>query len=77
MERKIRADAIVVAFVRTGELPYWEKDAPHAIVVIGIEAGITYLDDPAFENAPLPVLVGDFLLAWDEFWNQWAWISRL
>jgi hypothetical protein len=64
-----------VAFLRTGELPYWEQDTPHAVVIVGIDRGTIYLNDPAFENAPIPVLVGDYELAWDEFDRQWATVK--
>jgi hypothetical protein len=69
--------AVVIVFVRTGELPYWEEDVPHAVMVVAVGTDVVYLDDPAFENAPIPAPLGDFMLAWDEFGNQWAWVSRL
>ncbi|RLC72072.1 MAG: hypothetical protein DRI81_16865 [Chloroflexi bacterium] len=73
---EIHADAVVIAFVRTGELPYWEDDVPHAVTVAEIGADTIYLNDPAFQTAPIPVLAEDFLLAWDEFGNQWARIRE-
>jgi hypothetical protein len=67
---------VPVVFLRTGELPYWDQDVPHALGVVGVEAGTIYVNDPAFENAPIPVPVGDFELAWDEFGCQWAIVQR-
>jgi len=64
--------AIPVVFLRTGELPYWDYDTPHVVVVVGIEAETVYVNDPAFTQAPLLVPLGDFQLAWDEFGGQWA-----
>jgi len=75
LSRAIDDGTVVIAFVRTGELPHWEEDVPHAVVVVAVDIDTVYLDDPAFENAPIPVTVGDFMLAWDEFGNQWAQIS--
>jgi hypothetical protein len=76
LERAIDRGSVVIAFVRTGELPYWEADVPHAIVVVAVEPDAVFLDDPTFEDAPIPIPVNDFTLAWDEFGNQWACISR-
>jgi len=56
-----------ILFVRTGELPYWSTDTPHAVVLAGIEADNAYLVDPAVEIAPAVVPVDDLLLAWSYF----------
>ncbi|MDY7076543.1 MAG: hypothetical protein SXV54_06415 [Chloroflexota bacterium] len=71
--------AAIIVSVRTGELPYWEDDVPHAVVVVGIDTatGIVYVDDPAFERAPIAVPVGDFMLAWDALGNQCAMIAMI
>jgi len=72
----VETGAVIIVFVRTGELPYWDKDTPHALVVVGIETDIIYVNDPAFENAPIAMAIGDFVLAWDEFGNQYAIVRR-
>ncbi len=77
IEQEIRRNSVVIAFVRTGNLPYWEEDVPHAVIVAGIEAGVLYLNDPSFREAPVPVPEDDFILAWDEFGCQWAAVTRL
>lgn len=76
LEREIRNGSVVIAFVRTGDLPYWDEDVPHAVVVSGIEAGTLYLNDPSFQVAPIPVTEDDFILAWDEFGCLWAAVAR-
>jgi ABC-type bacteriocin/lantibiotic exporter with double-glycine peptidase domain len=53
-----------ILFVRTGELPYWEVDTPHALVLIGIEGDSAYVLDPTTEAAPTIVRLGDLILAW-------------
>ena len=61
----------VIAFVQTGELPYWRVNTPHAVVVVGLDETQVYLNDPAFNKAPVMVSRGDFDLAWlerDEFY---------
>jgi len=69
---------VVIVSVRTGELPYWEEDVPHAVVVVGIDTAteVAYVNDPAFEHAPIAVPVGDFVLAWDALGNRCAMIGR-
>ncbi|MEZ4518590.1 MAG: C39 family peptidase [Chloroflexota bacterium] len=58
----------IIVFVRTGELPYWEANTDHAIVIVGydIEKGELFLNDPFFENPAIAVPIGDFELAWSE-----------
>jgi len=58
-----------IAFVATRELPYWNTDEKHAVVLVGIDDEYVYLNDPAFPRAPIPVLIGDFDLAWLE-WDE-------
>lgn len=53
-----------ILFVRTGELPYWHVDTPHALVLIGIEGDSAYVLDPATEAAPTQVRLDDLILAW-------------
>jgi len=55
-----------IAFVKTGELPYWNVSTYHALVVIGLDEEFVYLNDPAFAVAPMQVSHGDFELAWQE-----------
>lgn len=56
-----------ILFLRTGELPYWQVDTPHAVVLAGLEAESAYLFDPAVETAPVTVSSGDLILAWSHF----------
>jgi hypothetical protein len=76
LRRGVETGAVIIVFVRTGELPYWDRDTPHALVIVGIEADIIYVNDPAFEDAPIAMAIGDFMLAWDEFGNQYAIARR-
>ena len=77
VRRAIDNASVPIVFLRTGELLYWDRDTPHAVIVVGIEADTVFVNDPAFESAPIPVPTGDFQLAWDEFGCQWAAIRRL
>lgn len=45
----------VIAFVSTGDLPYWRLDTDHAVVVVGFEDERVFVNDPYFDAAPLMV----------------------
>jgi ABC-type bacteriocin/lantibiotic exporter with double-glycine peptidase domain len=59
----------VIVLVDTAELPYWSRRAAHAIVLAGAEGATAYVNDPAFDMAPLSVNLGDLLLASDAMGN--------
>jgi len=67
----------VIAFVRTGDLPYWAYQTDHAVVVVGydVEGQVIYLNDPYFDQAPIDVPRGYFELAWLERDYHFATIS--
>jgi len=56
----------VVALVRTGFLDYWTEDVYHAVVVVGMDVSLVYLNDPWFDVAPQAVPRNAFLAAWVE-----------
>ena len=64
-----------VVLVDTGQLPYWNEATGHAVVIVGIEGGKIYLNDPAFPDAPRAVSMGDFELAWIDADQFYALIS--
>jgi len=76
LDRALSDGHVPIVFPRTGELPYWEHDTAHAVVVVGVESGALYVNDPAFDLAPICVPRGDFELAWDEFGCQWALVRH-
>lgn len=55
-----------IAFVQAGELPYWQVQTKHALVVIGIDERFVYVNDPALSAGATPIPHGDFQLAWIE-----------
>ena len=61
-----------IIFLWTGNLSYWQRDTPHAVVVIGLTEDMVLLNDPAFQEAPIRVSLGEFLLAWCEFEYRYA-----
>jgi len=63
VETYLRQEIPIIAFVRTGDLPYWQTDAD-AIVIVGTDEHQVYVNDPYIAEAPQPVLKEIFLLAW-------------
>ena len=59
-------------FVWTGDLSYWDIGTWHAVVIIGYDEQYFYLNDPAFDEAPLPVSHGDLDLAWIAYDSYYA-----
>lgn len=57
----------VIVAVATGELrSYWSEATSHAIVVIGVDEELVYVNDPAFPVAPQLIPAAEFELAWLE-----------
>jgi len=77
LQQGLEEGSAIIVFVRAGELPYWEEDVPHALVVTGIDAsdGVAYVNDPALKRAPIAVPMDDFILAWDALGNRCATIG--
>lgn len=67
----------VIAFLRTGDLPYWKYQTDHAVVVVGFDDGAQsiYLNDPFFDEAAIAVQREYFELAWLERDYYYATIS--
>ena len=65
-----------LVFVRTGDLPYWEEDTAHVLVAVGVDDEFTYVNDPAFDEAPQTIPLDYFLLAWSEFDHRFGVIRR-
>lgn len=67
LSQMIDADLPVIAFVRTGQLTsYWRTDAQHALLVVGYDEESLFVNDPAFQSAPIQILWDEFVLAWLE-----------
>lgn len=61
-----------LVFVLTGDLPYWNENTSHVMVVVGIDDENLYVNDPAFDTAPQVIPLDYFLLAWSEFDHRCA-----
>ncbi len=69
----VNAGRPVIVLLRTRELPYWQGlDLYHAVVVVGYDERHILVNDPAFDQSPLSVPIGDFELAWLEMSYRYA-----
>ena len=65
----------ILANVNTKELPYWNREASHVVLIIGLEADTIVVHDPAFDEMPKYIALQEFLLAWDEQYQQYSVIG--
>lgn len=76
LHRAVDENVPLIVFIHTGQLAYWSEEAQHAVVVVGYDSVSLLLNDPAFPDAPQQVPADEFMLAWDEFDNIYARLSR-
>jgi len=75
LRRHLEAGQPVIAFVNTGDLPYWSEVTDHAVVVVGMDDDVFYVNDPYFGQAPQRISRIHFELAWLRFDNLCAIIA--
>jgi len=66
----------VIVAVWTSSLPYWTRDLPHALVIIGYDETNVYLHDAKFPEAPKTVPWNSFLTVWEDFGRFSAIIQK-
>ncbi|MCL4863629.1 MAG: C39 family peptidase [Caldilineaceae bacterium] len=67
LQRELDVGLPVIAAVNTGFLQaYWNEALGHAVVVVGIEDEIVYINDPALATAPQAIDLNEFFAAWGE-----------
>ena len=76
IRRTLDAGVPMIVGVWTAALPYWSRDRPHAVVVIGYDDDSVYLNDPKFPDAPKVVDWEPFIEAWESFGRFGAVIRR-
>jgi hypothetical protein len=77
LESRLEAGIPPIVFVRTSELPYWQEDTPHAVIVVGMDADNVFLLDPAYQDEiPVTVSLGNFALAWSHSDQAMALIEK-
>ena len=77
LQHWLQAGSPIIAFVQASELSHWSGiRAQHAVLVVGLGERDVILHDPAMNDGPISVPVGDFLLAWYEMDNRHAVITK-
>lgn len=61
-----------LVFVQAGELPYWPGRTEHALLGVGLDDTLIYLNDPAFKSGPIATPRNEFDLAWLEQDERYA-----
>lgn len=72
----LQANIPVIAFISTGDLPYWNVDTDHAVVVVRMDDDNVYLNDPYHAQDTLRVSRSQFSLAQLRFNNLCAVIQN-
>jgi len=72
LENALRQGIPPIIPLHTSQLPHWDQDFAHAVVVVGINEDHVFVHDPAKEQPGIAVSQGDFHLAWDEMDNWFA-----
>jgi ABC-type bacteriocin/lantibiotic exporter with double-glycine peptidase domain len=72
----LQNDVPCITLVRTADLSYWDYGTDHAVVVVGFDEQTIYVNDPAFDNRPIPVPVVEFELAWMAFDYRYGVITH-
>jgi ABC-type bacteriocin/lantibiotic exporter with double-glycine peptidase domain len=67
----------VIVFIRTSELPYWNYETDHAIVIVGFNEDNIFANDPHFDHSPIEIPRGDFELAWLERDYYYGFVERI
>ena len=76
LRRHLEQNEPCIVFVQTGDLPHWDANVQHAILVVGITETDVIIHDPEFAYSPIIVPIGDFDLAWLEHDELYAVIIR-
>jgi predicted double-glycine peptidase len=57
----------VIVAVNTGFLPsYWSEAVGHAVVIIGVDSDVVFVNDPALATAPQSIDFNELMAAWAE-----------
>lgn len=74
-EQYLNTGLPVLVNVNTSELPYWNQETSHVVVVIGLEDDDIVVHDPFFDENPKRVPLKEFMLAWDDQYQRYGVIA--
>ena len=77
IQQAIERNFPAITFLFTGDLPYWQNNTSHAVVIVGYDDTSCYINDPAFAVAPQRVQWDEFMLAWSEMDYAFTMITPL
>ncbi len=66
----------IIAFVSADFLPWADFAGFHAVAIVSVTNADVFINDPALSDGPTQITHNGFLLAWEEFDNKAALISR-
>lgn len=65
LRQSLRDGVPPIVIVNTAPLrSYWQRECAHALVVVGIEEQLVFVNDPFFDDAPKRIPAAEFLAAW-------------
>jgi len=76
LRRHLQNGIPCIVLVQTEALPHWDCETYHAVVLVGLTEDTVYLNDPDADTAPQAASLQAFLLAWSEFDNLAAVITK-
>ena len=65
-----------ILFLMTGDLPYWQDNISHAVLLVGYDETSVMLADPVFPTSPQLTTWDELLLAWSEQDYAYATVTR-
>lgn len=72
----VDANTPPILFLMTGDLPYWQDNTSHAVVLIGYDEAMVMIADPVFPTSPQLATWDELLLAWGEQDCAYAIVTR-
>jgi len=66
LERHLDSGTPPILFVNTGMLSYWTSETGHAVLLIGIDAEVAHLHDPALAKPDKAIPYIELEMAWIE-----------
>ena len=66
LQAYINAGVPPILAIDTSSLPYWSESTQHAVVLVGLEGEVAYVNDPMFAQSPIQMPTAALWLAWED-----------